>query len=114
MIPIKTIEKGVASYLDNELMSKLPATGLERVLIGTAISLGIRRSEQTILGLKDNKVIQTLGIMDTEGNVDVDVVAEELKKNIPNDGVKVDVPMIGGLTFHKSDVDKLYQYIMDK
>lgn len=111
MVTIKKIEQGVAAYLDSELIPKLPSTGLEKVLAGTALSLAIRRSGTIIAGYKDNKVVQMLGIMDTEGNVDVDVLAEELKKNIPSEGVRVDVPVIGALTFHKDDVDKLYEYI---
>ena len=31
---------------------------------------------------------------------------------MPKEGVKVDVPILGTLTFHKEDVDKLYDYIM--
>lgn len=113
MVAINKIEKGVAAYLDGELMPKLPSSGLERVLTGTALSLAIRRSGTIIAGYKDNKAVQMLGIMDANGNVDVDALAEELKKNIPTEGVKVDVPIIGALTFHKDDVDKLYEYIIE-
>lgn len=111
MVTIEKIEHGVAAYLDSELMPKFPSTGWEKVLAGTAIGLAIRKSSNIIESYKDNKMVQMLGIMDAEGNVDVDVLAEELKKNISKDGVKVDVPFIGALTFHKEDVDKLHEYI---
>lgn len=111
MVTIGKIEQGVAAYIDSELMPKLPSTGLEKVLAGTAIGLAIRRSGKIIESYKDNKTVQMLGIMDAEGNVDVDALAEELKKNVPADGVKVDVPIIGVMTFHKDDVDKLHEYI---
>lgn len=110
MVTIAQIEKGVATYLDSEIMPKFPA-GLEKVLAGTAASLAIRRSGNIIAGYKDNKAVQMLGIMDKDANVDIDILAEELKKNIPQEGFKVDVPIIGILTFHKEDVDKLYEYI---
>lgn len=111
MVTIAKVEQGVAAYLDSELMPKLPSTGIEKVLAGTAMGLVIRRSGKILEGLKSNKTVQMLGIMDAEGNVDVDLLKEELKKNIPQDGVKVDVPVIGTLTFHKDDVDKLHEYI---
>lgn len=114
MVTITNIEQGVAAYLDSELMPKLPETGLEKVLMGTAISLVIRRAGTIVEGYKNNKAVQMLGIMDAEGNVDVDILAEELKKNLPESGVKVEVPMIGSLTFHKADIDKLYSYITAK
>lgn len=111
MVSINKIEQGVAAYLDSELMPKLPNSGFEKVLAGTALSLAIRRSGNILDSYKNNKAVQMLGIMDKDGNVDVDVLAEELKKNIPTEGVKVDVPIIGALTFHKDDVDKLHEYI---
>lgn len=113
MVTMKQIEQGVAAYLDTELMPQLPSTGLEKVLAGTAISLFIRRSGTILESYKDNKTIQMLGVMDGEGNVDVDLLATELKKNIPDEGVKVDIPMIGAMKFHKEDVTKLHEYITE-
>lgn len=112
MVSIDKIEQGVANYLDGELMPQLQGNGIERVIIGTAASLMIRKSGAIIESYKDNKLVQMLGIMDEKGNVDVDTLVEEVKKNISKDGIKVEVPMIGTLTFHKEDVDKLYDYIM--
>lgn len=112
MVAIDKIEKGVANYLDNELMSQFQSNGLEKVIVGTAASLMIRKSGAIIASYKDNKLVKMLGIMDDKCNVDVDVLAEEVKKNIPKEGVKVDIPVIGTMTFHKDDVDKLYDYIM--
>lgn len=111
MVPIQTIQKGVAAYLDNEFMPNLPTNGFERVLAGTAIGLAIRKSGAIIESYKDNPAVKMLELMDAEGNIDVATLAEELKKNIPNDGVKVDLPIIGGMVFHKADVDKLQEYI---
>lgn len=111
MKTIEQIQKGIAAYLDNELMPQLPANGIEKVLAGTALSLAIRKSGTIMEGLKENKSVKMLGIMDEEGSIDVDVLTEELKKNVPIDGVKIDIPMIGGVTFHKDDVDKIHEYI---
>lgn len=111
MVSIDKIQQGVAAYLDAELMPQLPNTGFEKVLAGTAMSLAIRRSGAILDSYKNNKAVQMLGLMDAEGNVDVDVLAEELKKNIPKEGMKVNIPIIGNMTFHKEDVDKLHEYI---
>ena len=111
MVSIGKIEQGVAAYLDSELMPKLPANGVQKVIVGTAMSLLIKRSGAILDSYKDNQLVKMLGIMDSEGNVDIDVLAEELKKNMPKDGLRVDVPIIGALTFKENDVDKLYEYI---
>lgn len=112
MVSIDKIEQGVAHYLDGELMPQLQNNGWEKVLVGTAASLAIRKSGAIAAGYKDHKLVKMLGIMDEKGNVDVEALATELKKNIPKEGFKVDIPIVGTMTFHKDDVDKLYEYIM--
>lgn len=112
MVSIDKIEQGVANYLDSELMPQLQNNGFEKIIIGTVASLLIRKTGTIIEGYKDNKLVKMLGIMDDNGNVDVDTLMEEVKKNMPKEGVKIDVPVIGMLTFHKEDVDKLYDYVM--
>lgn len=114
MVSINKIEQGVAAYLDSEIMPQLQNGSLEKVIAGTAISLAIRKSGKILAGYKNNKAIQMLELMDSEGNVDVDILAEELKKNIPTEGFKIEVPLIGAMTFHKDDVDKLHKYIVNK
>lgn len=113
MVTIDKIERGVATYLDNELMPQLPSTGIEKVMAGTAIGLLIRRFGFIIESYKGSKTVQLLGIMDEEGNVDVDIVADELKKNIPPEGIKMELPVIGNLKFHKDDITKLHEYIIE-
>lgn len=113
MVTINKIEHGIAAYLDSELMPKLPNSGWERLISGTAISLFIKKSGTILMSYKDNQVVQMLGVMDTEGNVDVETLAEEIKKNMPSEGLKLEIPAIGVMTFRKDDVDKLYDYIME-
>lgn len=113
MVSIDKIEEGVAKYLDAELMPQFQNNGLEKVLVGTAASLLIRKTGTIVSSYKDNKLVKMLGIMDESGNVDVDILAEELKNNISKEGIKVDIPVIGTMTFHKEDIDTLYEYIVE-
>ena len=114
MVSIDKIEQGIARYLDGELMPQLQGNGWEKVLVGTMSSLAIRKSGAIVAGYKDNKIVKMLGIMDDKGNVDIETLAVEVKKNIPKEGIKIDIPVVGTMTFHKDDVDKLYDYIMEK
>ena len=113
MVSIDNIKQGLADYLDAELMPQLKTSGVERVVIGTAASLLITRAGNIVEGYKDNKLVKMLGIMDDEGNVDIDTLVTEVKKNITKDGIRVEVPVLGTLTFHREDVDKLYGYIAE-
>lgn len=108
MKSIAKIEAGVASYFDAEVMPKLPSNGIERILTGTAISLLIKKFSKTI---NETGTLKTLGVQDEKGNVDVDAIAEELKKNMPKDGVRIDVPVIGVMTFNESDINVMLGHI---
>lgn len=112
MVSVDKIGQGIANYLDNEFMPKLQSNSIEKVIVGTMMSLAIKKSETIVAGYKDNKLVQMLGIMDEKGDIDVDTLVAELKKNISKEGVKVEVPVLGTVTFNKDDVDKLYDYIM--
>lgn len=113
MVSVDKIEKGIAGYLDAELMPQFKGGSIEKVIAGTTVSLALRKTGAMIDSFKDNPAIKALGIMNSDGDVDIDAIAEELKKNIDKNGVKIDVPMLGTMTFHKDDVDKLYKYIME-
>lgn len=112
MVSIKQIEKGIGSYLDHELMPQLPQDGIEKVIIGTGISLLLKKNIGKIDNLRKNPVINAMGIFDKDGNVDIDTLREELKEHMPESGVKYEVPMIGTLTFKGNDVDVLYNHIV--
>lgn len=113
MVSIDKIEQGMALYLDEELMPQLQKDGVERVLVGTAASLLIRRLGTVAEEYRDSRFVKILGIMDESGDVDVDVLVEEVKKNISKEGFTIDVPVLGAMTFHKEDVDKLYTCIKE-
>lgn len=113
MVSVNKIESGVARFLDAELVGKMPDGGVQKILAGTAISLLIKKSGNMIKALQQNPVIQMMEIFDADGNVDVDSLTEELIKNFPDIGLKVDLPMIGTVTFHKEDINKLYSYITE-
>lgn len=113
MVSVNKIENGVARFLDAELVSKMPDGGLQKILAGTAISLLIKKSGNFIKAFQQNPMIQLMDIFDADGNVDIDSMATELKKNFPDVGLRMDFPMIGTVTFHKEDIDKLYSYITE-
>lgn len=114
MVSIDKIERGVARFLDIEVLPTIPAEGLSRVVAGTAMAVFVRRMGGLIRGYGANGVIQGLGVMDAAGNVDIDVLREALKANMPDAGLRVDIPFGGAVTFHRADVDTLYRYINEQ
>lgn len=115
MITIGNVERGVASYLDEELIPKLPEHGLQKILAGTAVSILIKRSGDAVEMAKENPIIQMMGIFqDSEDGttmVDVDLIRDEVKNQLGNGSVNIDVPVIGTMTFNASDIDRIYEHI---
>lgn len=111
MVTIDQIEKGLASYVDTELAAMLPDGTIQKVVAATAVSLMIRKSGNYIAALKENQFVKMMDIFDEDGKLDIDTLAEAVKKNMPPKGVKIEVPMLGTLTVKEDDIDKLHQHI---
>lgn len=116
MVSIENIETGVAKYIDAELAPNIPTdtpNGQLKKLV--AVSGAIYAVRNGLRNLAGNKTLAAIGVMDTEGNVDVDGLAEVVKEHIPAKGLKVSVPFLPdmALTFHAADVDTLHKYITE-
>jgi hypothetical protein len=113
MVSIDKIERGVARFLDAEMLPTLPTEGVARVVAGTAMAVLVRRLGGMIRGYANHSIVRGLGVIDESGNVDVDILREALKANVPETGLKIEIPLGGAVTFHKADVDLLYRYILE-
>lgn len=111
MITLDELRNGVVTYIDNELMPMLPQSGLEKVVVGTAIGLIIKKNFSKIETFKNHPIVKLTGVMDEEGKIDLDTLAAEVKNNMPETGISIEAPMIGKMTFKSEDIDKLQQYI---
>lgn len=63
--------------------------------------------------LLSHPAVESVGAVDKDGNVDVDGIAEAFLSQVPEDGFKADVPILGELTFSREDVSKLVKYIKE-
>ena len=118
MVSLNQIERGAARYVDNEILPKINKGGLAKVAIGTAAGVLGQRMGRLIEKYTNNQMLAALGIVDAEHNVDLDLLIPEIKKSFPDEGVRVAVPNpltgaeLVAMTFHREDIDRLHQYIM--
>lgn len=116
MVSIDKIERAAAAFLDQELLPNLPVEGGKKVLVGVGASVLLKGYIQKLNGLKNNEVATCSGIIDQDGNVNVELIRDELMRKTPEEGMAfhLNVPLLGAmdLKFHRSDIEKLYQYIM--
>lgn len=119
MVTIQQVRNGLAAYVDREIMPNLPVGTGKRLLVGTYLALAIKNIEKSILAANGqiNPLVSFLGVIDENHNVDIDSVLEELKKNIPDEGIKMDISAVGmklgDITFHRADIDSLRNYIVN-
>ncbi len=112
MVSIQQIEQGAAKFIDNEIAPKIPTNipngQIKKIVAVAGAAYAVRNG----LGkLSANPALTTIGAVDDSGNVDVEGIAEMIKTQIPKEGFKVTVPILGDLTFFTEDVDRLLTYI---
>lgn len=108
---VDQVMTGIINYADSEIMGKLPTSG--KWIMGTAIGLATTKTNNIVDALRENTIAKMLGIIDDNGNVDVDALISAMRQAADKYGkVSFDVPMIGTMTFSSSDVDRLRTFIV--
>lgn len=111
MVTIDQAMRGVAKYAENEIIPHLP-TG-KGIGAGIALALIMDGGKSRILALKEHPVVQMMGIMDAEGNIDLDRLYNAARVRVDGKKIPLTIPVIGELRFDVNDVDKLYHYMQE-
>ena len=101
----------VPYHADNEIIPHLP-TG-KGIGAGIALALIMDGGKSRILALKDHPAVQMMGIMDEDGNIDIDRLYNAARTRVDGKKIPWDIPVIGELKFDVNDVDRLYKYIQE-
>lgn len=115
MVTKEQIRNGVKNYVNNEIVSKMQMSpnSIKRGLIVTGINLWIDHNVESMLGAASGA--EALGIIDINGHFDVDKLAHEFKKTMPDAGYKIDLGVagfhLGDMTVYGTDIDHLVNYI---
>ena len=111
MVTIDQAMRGVAKYADNEIIPHLP-TG-KGIGAGIALALIMDGGKGRILALREHPVVQMMGVMDEEGNIDLERLYNAARARVDGKKIPLTIPVIGELRFDVNDVDKLYKYIQE-
>lgn len=111
MYTIDQVERGLARYMDTELIPKLPHDGIKGFGIGVFATLLIKRGGVLLQNLEQNAMIRDMGVI-KDGTVDIDLLADACKQNIPAGGLTI--PVLG-MTFRMdaNDIDTMHRCIME-
>ena len=113
MVSIEAIEHGMARYLDEELLPKLPRDGIKGFGIGVVATLMIKRGGNMLRDLSKNKAIQAMGIIAPDGAVDLELLKEACMGNIPQTGLPIELPAGLAIRLTEQDVETMYRYIKE-
>lgn len=101
---------GINKYIDQEICANL--NDLQDFAARLVIGRLNDNSDKLKQYLMNNGFVKTLCVIDSEGMVDVDRLLQDVKKQIERkNSLPVQIPLIGKITFHSSDVDVLYNMI---
>lgn len=114
MVSYNQIEKGLAAWLDGELLPMMPLGGqydpLKKVAVATG-ALYMLKNGRRMVDKYMPQLVQ-IGFADEGGAFDLDGIKDILKAQIPDSGLRVPLPIVNELTFYKPDIDNIYSYIM--
>jgi len=113
MVPIAQIKAGLETYIQQEIITK--TAGLPRWGVGAMMGIVFKKSENFIALLRNNRFIQAMGLIDEQGNVDIDLIYNEVKKQAVKEDATIDLKImdvpLGTIKITSADVDALYQAI---
>lgn len=110
MVEFNRVIDGLFRYLNNNLFAKM--NDWQEILARIAVGRIIGNPEALKQSLMANGIVRTFAVMDSEGNVDLENLARDLKREIERKGkISVEIPIIGKLSFVASDIDDIYREI---
>lgn len=126
----KQIIKGAGMWIDSELLTTMH--GAPKYGVGVAAALLSKRGEALLDKAKANEKVQATGIV-RDNEFDYELLREILVNPFPAEGIRIEADQIngyinkflgklapivnyqvqGGITFHKNDVEKLFDFIKE-
>lgn len=110
-LAIEKVIDGAIKYIDLEIISGMNDWQelITRVMLGRLIG----NNDALKTAIINNGIIRTFGIVDSDGMVDIETLANDIKREIARKGsLCVKIPIFGTMTFKPDDVDKLYNMII--
>ena len=99
---IVDIELVLGKYIKEVVMPVMPSS-LMKFALATGSVLVMGKTEKLIQ--EHMKLLQSMEIIDQDGNVDIEALYKAAKEGIKATGGKIEIK---GLIFNEQDIDKLY------
>ena len=110
MTSIDKIQRGASRFVDMELMPKL--AGRDKWIVAGIVTLYIKRLPALIEKAKSREAVKLLDVIGEDNSVDLEAVYNSIKPAAAQTPAAINIPMGGMITITGSDIDSLYNYIM--
>lgn len=103
---------GIAKYLDRNLYHNM--NDIQELIARVALGRVIDRSEDIKDALIKNGILKTFGIINSEGEIDVEGLANDLKNQMQHKGgIELSIPLFGKIKFVPEDIDDIHRFIRE-
>ena len=109
-VPFERVMDGIIKYIDAEIIGGMNEW---QELVSLMANCRIAENRDTVKSaILNNGIVRTFGVIDSNGMIDIDSLARDLKREIARKGkLTVKIPMFGVMTFKPEDVDKIHYMI---
>ena len=112
-VPFDSVVGGLTQYINKEIYSGL--NDLQEIFARIVVGRLSQNTQAMKEKLVKNGIVKTLGYIDEEGYVDIDLLMHDVKNEIERKGsICVEIPLIGKLTFHAEDVNSIRNEIVGR
>lgn len=108
---IQKVQAGLVRYIDTEMLNHMD--GWQKIGFGAVLALIIKNLPNTAQRYMNHPLIQALGIMDEDKNIDIDALRDAVVEHFGEQGEYVNIPMLGRVKFTKADIEALYNHIKE-
>lgn len=110
MVPMDKVQRGMAAFLDRELIPSL--TGWDKVLVGGGTGIVVAKLPKIV---EMYPIITALDIYDKANNqMDIDTLYQAVTPYMGSETLPMKIPYLGiTIKVGKPQVDALYQYIKE-
>jgi len=112
MATLQQFLNGLADYFDAELVSKV--TGINKWIVGAGLSMAIDNGANIFNELKEKPFIKSMNVIDKDDEIDIQKLYKYFSEQAKKTAITFKLDYIGAVTLKQSDVDKLYQFIMER
>ena len=109
MVTFDQVLDGLSRYLNKNFYANL--NDWQEIVARLAVGriLGNENLKQNLMA---NPYVRTFAVFDSEGNVDLEPIMRDLRKEIERKGkMTVEIPMFGKISFTGEDISEIYREI---